>query len=74
MLAEHEQARASAGEKRNVASFNGGAHSDDEAGQSYKAVAAGGIVVCICNYIHLFVFGMREVEETAGQPVVHVEQ
>jgi len=54
--------------------FNGGAHSDDEAGQSYKAVAAGGIVVCICNYIHLFVFGMREVEETAGQPVVHVEQ
>jgi len=36
-------------------------------------VAAGGIVVCICNYIILAVFGSQENYESNGEPV-HVEQ
>ena len=54
-------------------SFSGGAHDDDEAGQSYKAVAAGGIIVCICNYIFLAVFGSEEAYESNGEPVVSVQ-
>jgi len=55
-------------------SFEGGSHSDDESGQAYKTAAAGGIVVCICNYIFLFVFGTEEAYQANGEPVVHVEQ
>lgn len=43
-----------------ICSFNGGSHDDDEAGQAYKAVAAGGILATLCNYVFLFVFGSEE--------------
>ncbi len=44
-------------------SFEGGSHSDNSVGQGFKTAAAGGIIVLVCNYIFMFLFGA---EESAG--------
>lgn len=49
-------------------SFSGGSHDDNTVGQGYKTAAAGGIVICCCNYIFVFMFGTAE-EEVEGGPL-----
>ena len=41
-------------------SFSGCSHDDNTVAQGYKTAAAGGIVVCVCNYVFMFVFGSEE--------------
>ncbi|KAF5831243.1 hypothetical protein DUNSADRAFT_13394 [Dunaliella salina] len=40
--------------------FSGGSHDDNTVAQGFKTAAAGGIVVCVCNYIFMFLFGAEE--------------
>uniref|UniRef100_A0A7S3R051 MARVEL domain-containing protein n=2 Tax=Dunaliella tertiolecta TaxID=3047 RepID=A0A7S3R051_DUNTE len=46
--------------------YEGGSHSDNTVGQGFKTAAAGGIIVCVCNYIFMFIFGSEE--GASGEP------
>mmetsp|Transcript_12126 Transcript_12126/g.33128 ORF Transcript_12126/g.33128 Transcript_12126/m.33128 type:complete len:183 (+) Transcript_12126:118-666(+) len=46
--------------------FSAGEHDDNTVAQGFKTAAAGGIVVCICNYIFMFMFGSEEQSEGAA--------
>uniref|UniRef100_A0A7S3VQN4 Uncharacterized protein n=1 Tax=Dunaliella tertiolecta TaxID=3047 RepID=A0A7S3VQN4_DUNTE len=47
--------------------FSGGSHDDNTVAQGFKTAAAGGIIVCVCNYIFMFIFGSEE-EGSEGIP------
>lgn len=43
-------------------------HARNEVGQAFKAAAVGGVIMSVCNYAFLFLFGMDEedgAEETS---------
>ncbi|KAF5826490.1 hypothetical protein DUNSADRAFT_2950 [Dunaliella salina] len=46
--------------------FSAGQHDDNTVAQGFKTAAAGGIVVCVCNYIFMFMFGSEEQGESAA--------
>ncbi|RRR12689.1 hypothetical protein CVV73_27010, partial [Enterobacter hormaechei] len=48
--------------------FSGGEHDENTVAQGFKTAAAGGIVVCVCNYIFMFMFGSDEHSEGADAP------
>lgn len=45
--------------------YEGGSHTSNTVGQGFKTATAGGIIVCVCNYIFLFIFGSEEPEPDA---------
>jgi len=45
--------------------YEGGSHTDNTVGQGFKTATAGGIIVCVCNYLFLFIFGSEEGEPEA---------
>jgi hypothetical protein len=49
-----------------VHSFNGGAHTENTAGQGAKAAASGGIMVCIFNFILIYLFGLEDNTSSEG--------
>lgn len=44
--------------------FNAGNHSSNRMGMSVTAVAIGGIIVCISNFMYLILFGLPEEESS----------
>ena len=50
--------------------FNGGAHTGNSAGQGAKAAASGGILVCIFNFILIYLFGLEENSSSDDGPHV----
>eukprot|EP00967_Tisochrysis_lutea_P113920 scaffold181183_cov16-Tisochrysis_lutea.AAC.1 len=46
--------------------FSAGEHDDNEVAQGYKTAASGGIVVCVCNYVFMYLWGSEEGASEGG--------
>ncbi|KAF5835595.1 hypothetical protein DUNSADRAFT_7197 [Dunaliella salina] len=40
--------------------FSAGEHDDNSVAQGYKTAASGGIIVCVCNYVFMYLWGSEE--------------
>ncbi|KAF5828471.1 hypothetical protein DUNSADRAFT_17579 [Dunaliella salina] len=46
--------------------FSAGEHDDNAVAQGYKTAASGGIIVCVCNYVFMYLWGSEEGASEGG--------
>eukprot|EP00967_Tisochrysis_lutea_P074745 scaffold100562_cov40-Tisochrysis_lutea.AAC.1 len=46
--------------------FSAGEHDDNDVAQGYKTAASGGIIVCVCNYVFMYLWGSEESASEGG--------
>ncbi|KAF5829511.1 hypothetical protein DUNSADRAFT_15980 [Dunaliella salina] len=46
--------------------FSAGEHDDNSVAQGYKTAASGGIIVCVCNYVFMYLWGSEEGASEGG--------